>query len=96
MGDVVIKNKSNKKISVNWASFEGYYDDTSVEPDPIGQSMSQVKKVGELFGDVAPGKKIKGCVVYQIPKKWKKMEIVPKFDYDLTDEQNNKYVIVKK
>lgn len=96
IGEVEIKNDSDEKISVNWASFEAYYDDNAVESDVMGQSLPEVKKVGELFGDVAPGKKIKGCVVYQVPKNWKKMEITPKFDYDLMDEQNYKYVIKNK
>lgn len=96
IGTVDIKNDSDKKISVNWASFEAYCDDTTVESDVMGQSLPQVKKVGELFGDVAPGKKIKGCVVYQVPKKWKKMEIIPKVDYDIGDDQNCKYIIEKK
>lgn len=96
IGNFEVKNDSDEKINVNWASFEGYYDDNAIEPDVIGQSLPQVKKMGELFGDVAPGKKIKGGVVFEVPKKWKKMEIIPKFDFDFGDEQNCKYIINNK
>ena len=96
IANVSIKNDSDKKVNVNWASFEAYYDDNAVEADPLGQSLPQVKKAGELFGDVAPGKKIKGCVVYQVPKSWKKMEIIPKVDYDFGNDQNCKYIIKNK
>lgn len=69
-----ITNNSNKEVVVSsLMSFEAYCDDYS-----CSLSFSALMEKGEnnqLDGTVAPGKKMKGVIGYEIPADWSKLEI---------------------
>ena len=69
-----ITNNSNKEVVVSsLMSFEAYCDDYS-----CSLSFSALMEKGEnnqLDGTVAPGKKIKGVIGYEIPADWSELEI---------------------
>ncbi len=71
-----IKNDSSDDITVSsMVSFEAYCDDTSIDQDLVGLEAPEVKKYGQLDGDVAKGKKMNGVICYQVPKDFKSFEI---------------------
>ena len=49
------------------ASFEAYYDDTSMNEDIMGLQAPEAKKYNQLDGDIASGKKMEGVIAYQVP-----------------------------
>ncbi|MBQ2642481.1 MAG: DUF4352 domain-containing protein [Eubacterium sp.] len=70
-----VKNKSDEKISMSWAEFEAYIDNRSIDEDVWGLQCEDAKKYGDFSGEVSPGKTLEGCVVYEVKKGWKKLEM---------------------
>lgn len=69
-----ITNNSAEELSVSsMLSFEAYCDDYACE-----YSISALMEKGnkdQLDGSVAPGKKMKGVIGYEVPEDWKALEI---------------------
>ena len=71
-----IQNNSDSSITMSSiASFEAYYDDTSMNEDIMGLQAPEAKKYNQLDGDIAAGKKMEGVIAYQVPTDWKEIEI---------------------
>ena len=71
-----IQNNSNKDLTISsMVSFEAYLDDSSINCDYLGTQTDEGKKYNSLDGDIASGKKMEGVISYEVPKKWKKLEI---------------------
>ncbi|MBQ2642484.1 MAG: DUF5067 domain-containing protein [Eubacterium sp.] len=81
-----VKNKSDDKISMSWATFEAYVDDKSIDEDIIGLQLPEAEKYGSFDGEIAPGKSLEGSVVYQLKKGWKKLEMRTDLGFGLFDE----------
>ncbi len=70
-----ITNDSNSDVAVSsMASFEAYCDDYACTYS-LGALLEKNDK-NQLDGTVAPGKKMKGVVGYEIPADWAKLEVV--------------------
>lgn len=83
-----IKNNSSEEVNVSSiASFDAYYDSEAV--NETGSSIPELKGKS-LDGTLAPGKKITGVMVYEVPKKFKKFEI-----RYTPDELNGKDIIYR-
>lgn len=68
-----IENNSEEEITVSsMLSFEAYADDYAVNLS-LGALMENEQT--QLDGSVAPGKKIKGWVGYEVPSDWAKFEV---------------------
>lgn len=69
-----ITNNSDSEISVSSVlCFDAYADGYS-----INESLSALLEkdgANQLDGSIAPGKKMKGMIGYEVPKKWNKVEI---------------------
>lgn len=90
-----IENNSSEDITISSLTcFEAYCDDTSLNQDIMGLQTPEAEKYGQLDGDIAAGKKMKGAIVYQVPKKWKELEVnvTPGF----WSEENIKFVAKNK
>ena len=84
-----IVNNSKEELAVSsLMSFEAYYDDYSCDLS-FGALMEKGEK-NQLDGSVAPGKKMKGVVGYEIPADWKELEI----QYTLNLLSDDKIVFV--
>lgn len=87
-----VQNVSEEDEYLNMFYFEAYVDDYDVDmktllADPDGYSL--------LSGDIAKGKKMKGCVAYEVDKGWKKFELTytdgilnnsPSYDFVVTPD----------
>ena len=69
-----ILNNSDEEVAISsMISFEGYCDDYACEYS-LGALMEKGDK-NQLDGSVAPGKKMKGVIGYEVPTEWKELEI---------------------
>lgn len=69
-----ISNNSSEELSVSsMLSFEAYCDDYACDYS-LGALMEKGNK-DQLDGSVAPGKKMKGVVGYEVPTDWSELEI---------------------
>lgn len=74
-----IINNSNKELAISsLMSFDAYQDGYST-----GLSLNAlIEKTGEqLDGNIAPGKKMKGAVGYEVPQDYKELEINLQLDF---------------
>lgn len=77
--NLVIENISKKDYTVSsMLMFEAYQDGFSINEDITAHAIKGYEKT--MDGSLAAGKKIKGSLVYELPKDWKELEI----DLDLT------------
>ncbi|WMT42856.1 DUF4352 domain-containing protein [Paenibacillus sp. D2_2] len=77
--NLVIENISKKDYTVSsMLMFEAYQDGFSINEDITAHAIKGYDKT--MDGSLAAGKKIKGSLVYELPKDWKELEI----DIDLT------------
>ena len=68
-----IENKSTEELAVSsMLSFEAYCDDYTCSLSISALSASDQE---QLDGTVAPGKKMKGVVGYEVPENWKELEV---------------------
>lgn len=87
-----IVNNSDEDVSISsLMCFEAYCDDTSIDQDIMGAQAPEAEKYKTLDGDIAPGKKMKGAIVYQVPKKWNKIEI--NVQLDLLEDDEMKFIV---
>ena len=92
-----VKNNSKDKIDVNAFDFEAYCDDNAVDDSFIDGNLDLVEKYGSLsVTNLAPGKMKKGCLTYEVPKGWKKIEINTKISPGLFDDKDVKFVVKNK
>jgi len=69
-----ITNNSNEELAVSsMLSFEAYCDEYACDIS-ISALMEKGNKE-QLDGSVAPGKKMKGVVGYEVPEDWKELEV---------------------
>ena len=69
-----ITNNSKEELAISSImSFKAYCDDYSCDYS-LGALMDKGNK-DQLDGSIAPGKKMKGVVGYEIPTDWKELEI---------------------
>ena len=69
-----IENNSDSELAVSSAlSFEAYSDDYALEYSL--QALIEKGSSKQLDGSIAPGKKMKGVVGYEVPANWKNLEI---------------------
>ena len=69
-----IANNSKEDIAVSsMLSFEAYCDDYSC--DYSFGALLEAGNMEQLDGTVAPGKKMKGAIGYELPTDWKELEI---------------------
>lgn len=72
-----ITNNSDDDVSVSsMMSFEAYCDDYSISQDILGLQAPEAEGKGQLDGSVAAGRKMNGIISYQVPKEWKKLEVI--------------------
>lgn len=75
-----IANNSEKEITISTLlSFKSYCDDYACNFSLT--ALLEKENKNQLDGIVAPGKKFNGVVGYEVPKDWKKLEIVFAPDY---------------
>ncbi|TYA15231.1 DUF4352 domain-containing protein [Paenibacillus faecis] len=76
---LLIENISEKDYTVSsMLMFNAYQDGFSINEDITAHAIKGQEKT--MDGALAAGKKIKGNLIYQVPKDWKELEI----DVDLT------------
>lgn len=72
-----IINNSSKDITISSImSFKAYCDDVTLDYDIMGMQAPQAEGFSQLDGTIAAGKKMDGVISYQVPKKWKTLEII--------------------
>ena len=71
-----IENNSSSDLTISsYWDFEAYCDDYYCDQDISGLFVDEISSKGQLDGDVAAGKKLKGAITYQIPQNYQKFEI---------------------
>lgn len=71
-----ISNNSEIDITISSiANFEAYCDDYSINQDIMGLQAPETEGKNQLDGSVAAGKKMNGIIAYQVPSKYKALEI---------------------
>lgn len=90
-----IENVSDEDKFVSTYNFTGYVDDTMIVNKML---FNDVDNVQSLSADLAPGKKVRGYVAYEVDTNWKQFDIHYKensFDYNdsmiftVVNEENN-------
>lgn len=70
--DLLIENNSSKNVSISsLACFNGYCDSYTVDHS-FGAAMAEKNS---LDGTIAPGKKMKGQIAFEVPKNWQEFEL---------------------
>lgn len=81
---MTIENTSTEEMVVSsLLDFDTYVDDFSINEDLFGVAIASEKG---LDGNIAPGKKLHGALMYQVPSDWKKLEIQVDLDLDSQKE----------
>lgn len=89
-----IENNSNSDLSISsYWNFEAYCDDYLCEQDLSGLFIDEIQTLGQLDGEIASGKKLKGAITYQVPIDYKTFEI--NFVPDFWSSQDVKFIINK-
>lgn len=71
-----IENNSSSDLTISsYWDFEAYCDDYYYDQDLSGLFVDEISSKGQLDGDVATGKKLKGAITYQVPQNYQKFEI---------------------
>lgn len=82
--EFTIENKSSTELNISsLACFEAYVDDYSTSLSITAESS--VEK-DSLDGTIAPGKKMRGIIGYEVPRNWKVLEIYFNPDFWSTDQ----------
>ena len=90
-----ISNNSSSDISISSiVSFKAYCDDIVLNYDLLGMQSPEAKGLNQLDGEIEPGKKMKGVISYEVPKKWKKIEVTvnPSF----WESENIRFIVKNK
>lgn len=92
-----IKNDSEEKVDVHSYDFEAYCDDSAIDNSYMVGNLDLYEKYGSLsVNDLAPGKKATGCLIYEVPKGWKKLELNADIDNGLFGEKEVKFIVKNK
>lgn len=67
-----VENVSNKDNHFNYFFLESYLDGYSTNSVI---TLNEPEGYGELAGDVAAGKKMKGCLKYEVSPSWSELEV---------------------
>ncbi len=67
-----VENVSNKDDHFNYFFLESYLDGYSTSSVI---TLNEPEGYGELAGDVAAGKKMKGCLKYEVSPSWSELEV---------------------
>ena len=71
-----IANNSKNEINVSsYVSFNAYCDGYAISQSMTGASAWDKNGKKTLDGTVAPGKKLSGVIVYEVPSDWKELEV---------------------
>ncbi|MEK4276470.1 DUF4352 domain-containing protein [Paenibacillus sp. FSL R7-0026] len=71
---LLIENISEKDYTISsMIMFDAYQDGFSINEDITGHALKGSEKT--MDGALAAGKKIRGTLVYQVPKDWKELEV---------------------
>ncbi len=82
-----IENNSNEDIAVSsLLSFETYVDDYAA--DLSLSALMENENGKQLDGSIIPGKKMKGCLGYEVPENWNEIEV--EFTYNVWE--NEKFI----
>lgn len=74
-----IENDSAEELTISsFMSFDGYYDGYSTDASFSATAATDMKS---LDGTIAPGKKMKGCVAFEIPSDYAELEIHLALDF---------------
>lgn len=88
--EFLVENKSDKEIIISALSYDAYADGYAVN-DSVGAMLNN----DILSGSVAPGKKLKGILGFEVDKKYKELEV--DFKLSLLNPDNKiKFVYKKK
>lgn len=91
MAEFEVENNSDSEIVVSSAlSFDAYADGYSLS---YSVNALMANKNTQLDGTVAPGKKIKGVIGYEVPVEWKEIEI--HFTENVWTSNKIKFIITK-
>ena len=88
--EIELENISDEDMSISLLSFDAYADDYSVDDDIFILSSLNMDSLG---GTVAPGKKMKGSVAYEVPKDWTNFQL--DFEPFLLSDQKIHLVVSK-
>lgn len=88
--EIELENISDEDMSISLLSFDAYADDYSVDDDIFILSSLNMDSFG---GTVAPGKKMKGSVAYEVPKDWTNFQL--DFEPFLLSDQKIHLVVSK-
>lgn len=78
-----VENLGDKSLYLSSYSFDGYVDGYSVNPKTL---FGDIDGYSDMSSNIAPGKKVKGYVAFEIDTTWKNFEIsYDEFDLDLED-----------
>lgn len=73
--DFEIVNNSKKDFTFSMLDYESYCDDYSVSDSVEAELIDEAEGKNSLGGTVAPGKKLRGVLGYEIPEGYKNFEI---------------------
>lgn len=91
MAEFEVENNSDSEIVVSSAiSFDAYADGYSLS---YSVNALMANKNTQLDGTVAPGKKLKGVIGYEVPVDWKEIEI--HFTENVWSSKKIEFIIVK-
>ena len=80
---LLMENISNSDLHVSMLDYDAYVDGFSTNHDISAQVASKYESFG---GTVAPGKKLRGVVCYQLPVDWAELEIQIDMGFSSKDE----------
>lgn len=81
------ENISDEDQYINYFYYDSYLDDTAIDTEVL---LADFDDYDIFTGDIAPGKKLKGYVAYQVDTDWKKLE----FTYnDRTTSEKYNFIV---
>lgn len=88
--DFELENSTKEEITFSYFyATDAYCDDYAIETSFNGDAAT---KKNALSGTLAPGKKLNGSLVYEVPEEWNKIEIV--FDWTLVSNRMDDVIFV--
>lgn len=67
-----VENKSNESLYISSYDFDGYVDSYAI---PTADIYNNIEGYEELSAELAPGKKAKGFVIYEVEENWQEFDI---------------------
>lgn len=91
--DFEIVNNSKKDFTFSMLDYESYCDDYSVSDSVEAELIDEAEGKNSLGGTVAPGKKLRGVLGYEVPEGYKNFEI--KISPDLWSSKDITFALSK-